>query len=150
MKSLIGEYDCKLDAKGRFMLPADLRKQLPEDQQADFVVNRGLDKCLVIYPLSVWDRELEHIQSRNFFLKDNRAFKRMYLNGARKVSLDGNARFLLPKRLMEFAELKKEIVLVSQIDRIEIWDTQTYQDWLDNAEVDFEALAEKVMGDIEE
>ncbi|MEL6593526.1 MAG: division/cell wall cluster transcriptional repressor MraZ [Bacteroidota bacterium] len=149
MMSLIGEYDCRLDDRGRFMLPADLRRQLPEDQQTDFVVNRGLDKCLVVYPNSVWDQELAHIQSRNFFLKDNRAFKRMYLNGARKVSLDSNARLLLPKRLMEYAGIEKEVVLVSQIDRIEIWDTQTYQDWLDGAEEDFEALAEKVMGDTE-
>lgn len=149
MMSLIGEYDCRLDDRGRFMLPADLRRQLPEDQQTDFVVNRGLDKCLVVYPNSVWDQELAHIQSRNFFLKDNRAFKRMYLNGARKLSLDSNARLLLPKRLMEYAGIEKEVVLVSQIDRIEIWDTQTYQDWLDSAEEDFEALAEKVMGDTE-
>ncbi|MEL7341557.1 MAG: division/cell wall cluster transcriptional repressor MraZ [Bacteroidota bacterium] len=149
MMSLIGEYDCRLDDRGRFMLPADLRRQLPEDQQTDFVVNRGLDKCLVLYPTAVWDQELKHIQSRNFFLKDNRAFKRMYLNGARKLGLDSNARLLLPKRLLDYAGIEKEVVLVSQIDRIEIWDTQTYQDWLAGAEDDFEALVEKVMGDTE-
>ena len=71
MKSLIGEYNCKLDDKGRFLMPAGLRKQLPEDQQSDFVINRGIDRCLVLYPLSVWETELARIQSRNQYLKEN-------------------------------------------------------------------------------
>ncbi len=147
MKPLIGEYECKLDAKGRFLMPAGLRKQLPEDQQNEFVVNRGIDKCLVLYPEPVWEKELSRIQSRNQYLRENRAFTRMFLNGAQPISLDGNARVLLPKRLMEYAGLDKDIVLVAQIDKIEIWDYTAYEKWLENPDFDFEALAEKVMGE---
>lgn len=149
MISLIGEYDCKLDAKGRFLMPAGLRKQLPEDQQSDFVINRGLDKCLVLYPLEVWEKELERLQSRNQYVKKNRAFTRMFLNGATRLGLDGNARVLIPKRLMEHAGFAKEIVLVAQIDKVEIWDKEAYENWLDEPGYDFERLAEEVMHDEE-
>ncbi|WNJ20262.1 division/cell wall cluster transcriptional repressor MraZ [Pontibacter sp. G13] len=147
MISLIGEYDCKLDAKGRFLVPAGLKKQLPEDQQSEFVVNRGLDKCLVLYPVPVWEQELERLQARNQYVKKNRAFLRMFLNGATKVALDGNGRALVPKRLMEFAGLDKEVILVAQIDKVEIWDKAAYEEWMDNPEFDFESLAEEVMGE---
>ena len=149
MKPLIGEYDCKLDAKGRFLLPSGLRRQLPDDQQSEFVINRGLDNCLVLYPLSVWERELARIQSRNQYIKKNRAFTRMFLNGATPIALDGNARVLLPKRWMEHAGITKEVVLVSQIDKVEIWDAEAYQQWLDSPDFDFEELAEEVMAEDE-
>lgn len=150
MKPLIGEFDCKLDAKGRFLMPAGLRRQLPEDQQSDFVVNRGLDKCLVLYPIQVWETELERIQSKNQFVSKNRAFTRMFLNGATPLSLDSSDRALLPKRLMDYADLSKDIILIAQIDKIEIWDSAAYQAWLEAPGFDFEQLAEEVMGDQDE
>ncbi len=150
MNSLIGEYDCKLDAKGRFLMPSGLRKQLPEDQQVEFIVNRGLDKCLVLYPLKVWEKELEQIQARNQYVKKNRAFTRWFLNGATPITLDGSARVNIPKRLMEHAELEKELILVAQINKVEIWDKAKYQGWFEEPDYDFEALAEEVMGDSKE
>ncbi|MEL6190820.1 MAG: division/cell wall cluster transcriptional repressor MraZ [Bacteroidota bacterium] len=150
MNSLIGEYDCKLDAKGRFLMPSGLRKQLPEDQQVEFIVNRGLDKCLVLYPLKVWEKELEQIQARNQYVKKNRAFTRWFLNGATPITLDGSARVNIPKRLMEHAELEKELILVAQINKVEIWDKAKYQGWFNEPDYDFEALAEEVMGDSKE
>ncbi|GAB4419655.1 MAG: division/cell wall cluster transcriptional repressor MraZ [Bacteroidia bacterium] len=149
MISLIGEYDCKLDDKGRFLMPSGLRKQLPEDQQTEFVVNRGLDKCLVLYPVPVWEKELRRLQARNQYVKKNRAFTRMFLNGATRVSLDSNGRLLLPKRLMEFAGLDKDLMLVAQIDKVEIWDEAGYKQWMEEPDFDFETLAEEVMGDVE-
>lgn len=150
MKPLIGEFDCKLDAKGRFLMPAGLRRQLPEGQQSDFVVNRGLDKCLVLYPIQVWEAELERIQSKNQFVSKNRAFTRMFLNGATPLTLDSSDRALLPKRLMEHADLSKDIILIAQIDKIEIWDRDAYQAWLLEPGFDFEQLAEEVMGESED
>ncbi|MDX2285074.1 MAG: division/cell wall cluster transcriptional repressor MraZ [Bacteroidia bacterium] len=145
MLALIGEYDCKLDSKGRFLMPAGLRKQLPEDQQNEFIVNRGLDKCLVLYPISVWEQELERIQSRNQYVRKNRAFTRMFLNGATRVELDSSGRVLLPKRLMEYAGLDKDLMLVPQIDKVEIWDQAAYDKWMQEPDYDFEKLAEEVM-----
>ncbi|MEM6628402.1 MAG: division/cell wall cluster transcriptional repressor MraZ [Bacteroidota bacterium] len=147
MKALIGEYGCNIDSKGRFLMPAGLRKQLPEDQQTEFVVNKGLGKCLVLYPLSVWEKELAKIQSRNQYIKKNRDFTRWFMQGASPLNLDGNGRLLLPKRLMAHAGLTKEIVLASQIDKIEIWDKAAYETWMDETDTDFEQLAEEVMGE---
>lgn len=136
-----------MDAKGRFLMPSGLRKQLPEEEQLQFVINRGLDKCLVMYPERVWERELDRIQSKNQYVAKNRAFTRMFLNGATPITLDGSSRVLLPKRLSEFAGMAKELVLVAQIDKIEIWDKDTYESWLDTPGYDFEELAEDVMGE---
>lgn len=147
MISLIGEYDCKLDAKGRFLMPAGLRKQLPEDQQNEFVINRGLDQCLTLYPIPVWEEELKRLRARNQYVKKNRAFLRMFLNGATRVTLDGNGRVLVPKRLMEHAGLEKELILVAQIDKVEMWDKSAYEKWMDDPDFDFEELAEEVMSD---
>lgn len=145
MKPLIGEYACKLDDKGRFLLPSALRKQLPDDQQTQFVVNRGLDKCLSLYPVAVWEQETARIQSLNPYVAENRAFVRMFLNGASPVNVDSSDRINLPKALMDFAGLSKEILLIAQLNKIEIWDKETYEQWLANPEFDFASLAEKVM-----
>ena len=147
MKALIGEYDCNVDAKGRFLMPANLRKQLPEDQQSEFVLNKGLGNCLVLYPLSVWEKELAKIQARNQYVKKNRDFTRWFMQGASPVNLDGNGRILVPKRLIGHANLQKEIVLASQIDKIEIWDKEAYENWMEGSDTDFEKLAEEVMGE---
>ncbi|MEM7370281.1 MAG: division/cell wall cluster transcriptional repressor MraZ [Bacteroidota bacterium] len=149
MHTLIGEYDCKLDAKGRFLMPSKLRKQLPEELQSEFVINRGLDQCLTLYPIPVWEQELARLKAKNQYVKKNRAFLRMFLNGAMRVELDGNGRMLVPKRLMEQIGLEKEIILVAQIDKVEIWDKATYDKWMEEPDFDFEALAEDVMGEDE-
>ena len=112
MKPIYGEYDCRLDAKGRFLLPSALKKQLPEKEQEEFVINRGIDKCLVLYPVSVWENELKKIYSRNQFVGKNRAFARKYLNGATRIELDNSSRVLIPKRLGEHAGITQDIVLV--------------------------------------
>lgn len=146
-KPIYGEFTCSLDAKGRFLMPALLRKQLPEDEQSDFVINRGLDQCLVIFPIRVWEAELKKIYSRNQFVEKNRAFARMFQNGAAPVSLDGNGRLLVPRGLSEHARLGREIVLIAQYDRIEVWDATNYQTWLQSGKYDLASLSEEVMGE---
>lgn len=147
MKPIFGEYDCKIDSKGRFLLPSGLKKQLPENEQEEFVINRGIDQCLVLYPVSVWEGELKAIYSKNQFVARNRAFARKFLNGATRVNLDGNSRVLLPKRLNDHAKINREIVLVAAYDRVEIWDKATYEAWLADDRYDLEKLSEEVMGD---
>ncbi len=147
MKPLIGEYECKMDSKGRFLMPSGLKKQLPEDQQSEFVLNKGLGKCLVLYPMSIWERELAKIQSRNQYVKKNRDFTRWFMQGATHVGVDSNGRILIPKRLMGYANIEKDIILASQIDKVEIWDQQAYDQWMEESDTDFASLAEEVMGD---
>ncbi len=146
MKLLIGEYACTLDAKGRFLIPSALRKQLPENEQTEFVLNKGLDQCLMMYPAKVWQQELEKIQSLNMYETQNRTFARIFLSGAVEISLDSSDRMLIPKNLMEKAGLTKDIILLAQLDRIEIWDKEVYEKWMESPGFDIAQLAENVMG----
>ncbi|MEM0999361.1 MAG: division/cell wall cluster transcriptional repressor MraZ [Bacteroidota bacterium] len=148
MRPIFGEYECKIDSKGRFVLPSGLRKQLPGDQQKEFVINRGLDECLVLYPIQIWERELKRIHSRNQYVAKNRAFARKFMNGATPVDIDSAGRVLVPKRLTGHAKLTKELVLVASFDRIEIWDKQVYDEWQTDEQWDMETLSEEVMGDL--
>ena len=127
-------------------MPSGLKKQLPEGEQVEFVINRGLDECLVLYPRKVWEAELEKIYARNQYSAKNRAFARKFMNGAKPLELDGSSRVLVPKQLMSHAFLKKELVLVASFDRIEIWDKEVYDKWLASDKWDMEALSEEVMG----
>jgi len=142
---LIGDYPCTLDAKGRFLMPAALKKQFPDGERLDFVLNKGLDNCLVLYPKKIWEAELTKIQSLNMYEAKNRAFVRLFLNGSTPTILDNSDRCLIPKYLSEKVALQKEIILSAQIDRIEIWDKETYESWMDNSGYDIAKLAEEVM-----
>ena len=148
MRPIYGEYECKLDSKGRFALPSGLKKQLPDDQQKEFVLNRGLDECLVLFPVKVWETELKRIHSKNQYVAKNRAFARMFQSGALPVELDASNRVLINKRLAAHAKITTDIIVVASFDRIEIWDKATYENWLGNGQYDMEALSEEVMGNL--
>jgi len=145
MIGFIGEYDSTIDAKGRFLLPAGLKKQLP-DEDTSFVINRGFEKCLTLYPAQSWKPLYKNISSLNDFDPKVREFRRYFLNGAQQVELDGAGRLLLPKNLMAHAFLDRDIVLVSAIDKIEIWDKNTYQQFFESFSPEaFSNLANEVM-----
>jgi MraZ protein len=138
-----------LDAKGRFLLPTKLRKQFPEDAQAEFVINRGIEKCLVLHPQKVWEAQIEKIFSKNQFIEKNRRFARRFTNGATEIELDGSARINLPKRLMEYAGMDKDIILVGQYNKVEIWDEERYDAMMNmDDDDDIALLAEEVMKDL--
>jgi len=144
--SLIGEYECKLDEKGRLMLPVGFKKQLPAKEQKKFVVNRGLEKQLNLWPRKEWDKETARLNSLNLYVQKNREFVRKFNNGATEVELDSSGRLLLPKPLMQFAGVDKTSVLFGFSNRIEIWSKQEYDKYMKQGADDFAALAEEVMG----
>ena len=146
MTSFIGEFDCKVDAKGRVMVPSGLRKQLDPEDQEKFVLNRGFEKCLVLYPKKVWSSISSELSKLNQYKKKNREFTRYFYRGATEITLDGTGRILFPKRLMDYASVKKEVVLFAYFDRIEVWDKSTYDNLLTDEPDDFSRLAEEVMG----
>ena len=146
MASLVGEYHCKLDAKGRFLFPSGLRKQLDPSAAETFMVNRGFEQCLSIYPMNEWERVSKRLEALNLFKPENRKFYRLFHNGAQTLSLDNAGRVLLPKSLLEHAGVKKEVVLIAYGDRIEVWDQKVYSQWLSSSADDFADLADKVMG----
>ncbi|MFO7998638.1 MAG: division/cell wall cluster transcriptional repressor MraZ [Bacteroidales bacterium] len=148
MAHLIGEYDCKLDAKGRFVLPSGLKKQLMPDDQERFVMNRGFEKNLTLYPDSEWQKISREINALNLYNKKNREFVRYFFRGASELTADSTNRLLVPKSLMEYAGIDKEVVLFAYGQRIEIWARDLYEEMMRNEPEDFSALAEEVMGKI--
>ena len=146
MTGFLGEYEATLDAKGRFLLPAGFKKQLPENGGEAFVINRGFEKCLSLYTPESWQPLFTELSKLNDFDPKVRQFKRYFLNGATQVTPDGAGRLLLPKNLMEYAGLEKDIVLVSAIDKLEIWDKNKYQQFFETFSPEaFSDLAKEVM-----
>jgi len=150
MAGFIGEYECKLDAKGRFLFPAGLKKQLDPAAQEKFVMNRGFEGCLVLYPMNEWERITTRLKKLNLFVARNRKFFRQFHNGATQMAMDGTGRLLVPKVLMRYAEIEKEAVLFAYADRIEVWDKKKYDQVMNEGMDDFAGLAEEVMGELEE
>jgi len=146
MVQLLGEFDCKLDAKGRLMVPSGLKKQLPNVEQEGLVINRGFEKHLVIYPKKVWEGIVEELSKLNQYEKKNREFIRFFTRGAMELTMDASGRVNLPKSLLEFAGINGEVILACQFDKIELWDKQAYDNLLDSEPEDFANLAEEVMG----
>ncbi len=147
LNSLIGTYECKVDAKGRLMLPAALKKQLSPELQNGFVLKRAVfQSCLELYPMSEWEILMQKINKLNKFKKKNNDFIRRFTAGVKIVEIDSNGRLLIPKDLTVFAEISKNIVLSSAINIIEIWDKDKYEQAIDDATGDFADLAEEVMG----
>lgn len=146
MTQLLGEFDCKLDAKGRLMVPAALKKQLPNAENEGLIINRGFEKNLVIYPKNVWDAVVSDLAKLNIYDEENRRFVRAFTRGATEISLDAAGRVLLPKSLTEYAGIASDLVLACQLDRIEVWDKKSYEDIFDDVPENFANLAQKVMG----
>lgn len=145
--NLIGTYECKVDTKGRLMVPSALKKQLSPLLQDGFVLKRSVfQPCLELYPLEEWNKMMEKINGLNRFVKKNNDFIRAFTAGVKTVEVDTNGRLLIPKDLMGFAAIDKEIVLSSAINIIEIWDKDRYEKAVDATTDDFASLAEEVMG----
>ena len=148
MTGFHGEYQSTIDAKGRFHLPGSLKKQLVEGENR-FIVSRGFEKCLTLYPLKSWQSILDRISQLNDFDPKVRQFRRQFLGGATEVELDGAGRILLPPTLREFALPGKEIVLAAALDRFEIWDASKYKQLFEDFSADeFSNLAQEVMAGI--
>ncbi|RLD29677.1 MAG: division/cell wall cluster transcriptional repressor MraZ [Bacteroidetes bacterium] len=147
MNSLIGTYECKVDAKGRLMLPSALKKQLTPVVQGGFVLKRAVfQSCLELYPMNEWETLMQKVNKLNRFKKKNNDFIRRFTAGVKFIELDASGRLLVPKDLIAFAGISKEIVVSSAVNIIEIWDKDNYEKAIDDAALDFADLAEEVMG----
>lgn len=147
MVNLIGTYECKADAKGRLMFSSAFKKQLSDVLQNGFVLKRAVfQPCLELYPMKEWNLMMEKINTLNRFKKKNNDFIRRFTAGVKFVELDVAGRVLIPKDLSEFAGIKKQVVMSSSVNIIEIWDKEKYEKAIDDAADDFADLAEEVMG----
>ena len=120
MSGLVGEFEVKLDSKGRFLFPSGLRKQLPANAQRDFMLNKGFEDCLTLYPISEWEQVSKKLSKMNLFKPENRMFYRLFHQGAKHVSLDNAGRALVPSGHSERIGLGQEVMLIAYNDRIEI------------------------------
>src|SRR6478736_2704376 len=132
MIGFLGEYEVTLDTKGRFLIPAAFKKQLAEESANQFVVNRGIEQCLTLYPMQTWEPVFSEISKLNDFDPQVREFRRYFLNGAIVLELDSAGRLLIPQNLKEHAGLGKDIVLAAALNKIEIWDKTKYQQFFDS------------------
>lgn len=146
MTGFLGEYELSIDAKGRFLLPSGFRKQLPEGAAGQFVVNRGFENCLSLYPMESWQVLSDKINKLNDFNPKVREFKRLFLNGATIIELDSAGRMLLPKPLLEYAGIRKDMVFSAQGNKVELWDKDTYHEYIRKSAAGFSDLAAEVAG----
>ena len=148
MLNLIGTYECKADVKGRVMVPSPLKKQLLPVMTDGFVIKRAVfQPCLEMYPMNEWNALMQKMGKLNRFNRKNNDFIRRFTAGVKTVELDATGRLLIPKDLISFAGINKEIVISSAINIIEIWDKVKYEQAINDSANDFADLAEDVMGD---
>jgi len=147
MATFIGDYPCKVDVKGRIILPMAFKKQMPQAAQDHFVVRKDIfENCLVLYALDDWNSQLEKIRKRiNPYNREHNMFLRNFFKGTAELTLDNNNRMLIPKRLLDLIGAERDVVLAGQDGRIEIWAASVY-DTIGMAADDFADLAEKLLG----
>ena len=150
MSFLNGTYYCKMDSKGRIMLPAELRKQFEHLEMNEFVLKRAVFyNNLEMHPKNEWDKLMTKLKKLNPFKKKNVDFLTRFLAGVRNVNIDSTGRLQIPKDLVTIAGLQKEVVIASAINILQIWDKESYEAFLKESSENFSDLAEEVMGDID-
>ena len=148
MHNFIGSYECKLDSKGRIMIPVAIKKQLNPIISKGFVIKRAVfNNCLELYPIDEWNILMEKVKSLNRFNKKNNDFIRRFNAGVKTIEMDASGRLLIPKDLINHAKINKHVVISSAINILEIWDKSLYEESINEATLDFGELAEEVMGD---
>ena len=147
MSLITGDYRCKIDAKGRLILPSALLRQFPADSKSVVLKRSVYEKCLELYPKNVWDDKMKALNSINTYERENLDFIRFFINGATELEIDASNRILIPKMLMEHAQVSKDIILKSLGGFMELWNVDNEAKKVEQLDPDgFAALARKVMG----
>lgn len=147
MYQLLGEFPCKIDNKGRLRMPSGLLDQLPGDERDQFVINRGFEGCLNLYPKKVWDEKSAQVKQLNGFDLKSRMFKRAFLNGAAHLKKDGADRVNLPNTLLAYAGIKGGALLVGVDEHIELWSAAKWEEVQAQLTAEqFALLAQDVLG----
>ncbi|MDD5060368.1 MAG: division/cell wall cluster transcriptional repressor MraZ [Candidatus Omnitrophica bacterium] len=140
-----GEFEHSIDRKGRLILPAKFREVAKNQFVEKFFVTRGLDKCLFMFSEEEWRSQENKFKSMPFTKQQSRTFNRLLFSGAVEVSFDKQGRILLPQYLKDFADIKKDVMIVGVSNRIEIWAKDKWQEFFANTRQSFEEIAEKLM-----
>lgn len=137
----MGEFQHNIDAKGRMIVPAKFRSGLGET----FIITRGLDKCLFIYPMDEWHELEKKLKKLPLTKKDARAFIRFFFSGAMECEVDKQGRINIPQPLRNYAQLEKECVVIGVSNRVEVWSSNEWEDYFNESEESFSEIAENLM-----
>lgn len=133
-----GEYNCKIDSKGRITFPSKLRDKL---KGTTFFITKGFERCIDLFTEEVWNEKIKKLSKLSMTNPKQRAYLRIFLSAATELTFDSQGRISIPKALKEYANMKKEITVTGINDRIEIWDTETWNVYLGESEVNYEEIA---------
>ncbi|MCB0507590.1 MAG: division/cell wall cluster transcriptional repressor MraZ [Bacteroidetes bacterium] len=149
MFSFTGQYEVKVDGKGRLRLPSDLLRQIPEDTNTKYVINKGLDKCLRLYPMTQWNSvTAEMNKNLSWFQSKERTFARYFFQAAAQVEVDSNDRIIIPKRLIDDIGIQAEVVIIAFGEVIEIWNSEEFYNNIAKEPEDFANMADEIWSKI--
>lgn len=140
MGKFTSEHECKLDAKGRLVLPAKLKAALPETNGNELMISLGFEPCLVLYPMLEFNKTYSKVAGLDELKKEDRSIQRNFFRRNMEVELDNAGRFLIPKSMMQAVKLEKEVVVIGVGNRMEIWNPEVLQEFL----MDSDELSDKV------
>lgn len=142
-----GEYEHTIDKKGRIIIPSRFRDFFKEYNIEKLYVTRGLDKCLFLFTEDEWKSQESKFRAISFTRPESRKFNRLYFSGAAQVECDKQGRILVPKYLKDFADIKRDIVLIGVSNRMEIWSKDAWNEYYKSSKGSFEDIAEKLMSE---
>ena len=145
MTFFTSEYEGKLDAKGRIVLPARIKAQLPDSGGQELVIRKGFEPCLIIYPMVEFKKVFSKISGLSEFNEEYRKLQRNFFSGTFTVELDNNGRFLIPKNMLTYAQLEKDCVLVGMGNKVEIWNPSVYEKHMISDPGELSKLAQKYL-----
>lgn len=149
MTQFLGEFEVNMDAKGRISFPVALRRQVAKEAEEKFVLKKGFEDCLALYPMDEWKKVAAQINQLNPYIKKNRDFIRSFFKGVVEIELDSAGRIQLPKRLLDLVGIEKECVLFAHGHSVEIWSVKKFESMHNDIDADeMNKLAEDVMGNI--
>lgn len=146
MSSFKGSYTYSVDNKGRVNLPANLRKYVSPEANETFVITRGFEKCLFVYPQDEWNKLEQHLRELSSYNPQDRLFMRVLLEYAKESQLDGQARIAIPQQLLDYGGIQNEVRIIGVLDKIELWNPKVYEEYLSSQAESYESIAARVMG----
>jgi len=144
-----GEYEHSIDNKGRLIIPSKFREPFKEYGIEKLYITRGLDKCLFLFTENEWKAQESKFRAISFTKSESRKFNRLYFSGAAQMEFDKQGRVLVPKYLKEFAEIKRDVMIIGVSNRIEVWAKDVWRDYYAGSKDSFEEIAEKLMDQVE-
>jgi MraZ protein len=143
-----GNSKSSLDEKGRIIIPSKFRKHITSEANNIMYVTLGRDKCLWLFPSYEWIKLLKTLSKINPFKKDETMMKRQLLKPVEELTIDTQHRILIPQNLLQQVEIKKEVLLIGQLEKIELWDESVYNKYIESSPESYEDIMDKVMGNI--